>query len=54
MAISRKTTGALLVLATSMVVSSAALALSGKERQLTTDPNGYILTNLNVFSPDNE
>lgn len=54
MAISRKTTAALLGLAASMVVSSTAMALTGMERQLTTDPNGHILTNLNVFSPDNE
>ena len=32
----------------------SAMAVSGTERQITSDVNGHILTNLNVFSPDNE
>ncbi len=33
---------------------SPAMALTGIERQITSDANGHILTNLNVFSPDGE
>ncbi|MEO8411298.1 MAG: DUF3748 domain-containing protein, partial [Propionivibrio sp.] len=32
----------------------SAMAVTGTERQVTSDANGHILTNLNVFSPDSE
>ncbi|MEO8546206.1 MAG: DUF3748 domain-containing protein, partial [Burkholderiaceae bacterium] len=49
----RKTT-ALAGLITALVLSSSAMALTGSERQITSDANGHILTNLHVFSPDGD
>lgn len=49
----RKAT-ALAGLITSLTLGSSAMALTGTERQVTTDANGHILTNLHVFSPDSE
>lgn len=49
----RKAT-ALAGLITSLVLGNSAMALTGAERQVTTDANGHILTNLHVFSPDSE
>ncbi len=37
-----------------IAICAPAMALSGTERQITSDENGHILTNLNVFSPDSE
>lgn len=34
--------------------ADSVCALSGKEKQLTKDPVGHILTNINVFSPDSQ
>lgn len=45
---------ALAGLITSLLAGSSAMALTGSERQVTTDANGHILTNLHVFSPDGE
>jgi WD40 repeat protein len=46
--------GLLSGLAISAFCASGALAQSWKERQLTTDKVGHILTNTNVFSPDSQ
>ncbi len=38
----------------SLFLGNSAMALTGSERQITSDNNGHILTNLHVFSPDGE
>ena len=45
---------ALAGLITSLVLGNSAIARTGSERQVSSDANGHILTNLRVFSPDNE
>lgn len=53
MHISRNTVAIASLLA-SIAMHHSAMALTGIEKQITHDENGHILTNLNVFSPDNE
>lgn len=51
---SMRNTTALAGLVSALVLSNAAMALTGSERQVTTDANGHILSCLHVFSPDSE
>lgn len=41
-------------LAIAVLAGGNAFALTGEERQITSDRNGHILTNINVFSPDSQ